>query len=78
MDKKKNIRDLVKELQNKKYPMALQEVNPIIESINKEMVQCNFDIHPDLKKRLKFRALEDGHSIKEIITTAIREYLGKH
>lgn len=77
MDRKNTIKEVIKELQNKKLPAEIQEVRPVIESINKDMVQCNFDIHPDLKKRLKFRALEDGHSIKEIITMAIQEYLGK-
>ncbi len=78
MTKNKSLKEVIKELQTKKLPGEIQEVKPVLESINKDMVQCNFDIHPDLKKRLKFRALEDGHSIKEIITAAIQEYLGKY
>lgn len=75
MDKKKNIKDLLKEIQNKKHPQTIQEVKPIVESVNKDMVQCNFDIHPNLKKRLKLRALEENQTIKETITTAIETYL---
>jgi len=75
MDKKKNIKDLLKDIQNRKHPEVMQQVKPIFKSVNKDMVQCNFDIHPDLKKRLKLRALEEDRTIKEIITAAISAYL---
>jgi len=37
-------------------------------------VQCNFDLHPDLKKQLKLRTLEEDLTNKEIITAAISAY----
>jgi hypothetical protein len=75
MQKNKRITDFIKESQKEKQDTPFQETKPVRESINKDMVQCNFNIHPDLKKRLKLRALEEGHGYKEIITEAIESYL---
>lgn len=70
-----NIAERIREISERRVPAVTQETKPVRESINKDMVQCNFDIHPDLKRQMKVRSAETGLSFKEIITTAIQEYL---
>lgn len=75
MSDKKSIKDLVKELQNEKSPRTTQEVKPVSKSKNEGMVQCTFYIDEELKKKFKKKAVDNGQSIKEMITAAIEEYL---
>ena len=75
MKNNNSIHDSITRAQQETIDYKIQEVKPVKESINKDMVQCNFNIRPDLKNRLKLRAIQEGVGYKEIITTLLEEYL---
>ncbi len=73
---KSDFRDLIKEAKKAPIKPITQKVTPIKEKAVNE-VQFSFYIDKELLKKIKFKALEDGVSIKSIINTSIKHYI-KH
>ena len=74
MQNKKTIKELISEVQERTRKPTVQTVRPKTEK-DRNLVQCNFELHPETKRKLKMKALVEGKTIKELITEAIENII---
>lgn len=71
---KQNINDLINKAKSSNQQKAIQKIVPIITK-EVEEIQFSFYLEKALLKKLKFKALQEETSMKQLVNNAIKSFL---
>lgn len=71
---KQNLNELINKAKSSNQQKTIQKIVPIAAKGIQE-IQFSFYLEKELLKKLKLKALQDDTSMKQIVNTAIKNYL---
>ena len=71
---KQNINDLINKAKSSNQQKAIQKIVPIVTKEIEE-VQFSFYFEKELLKKLKFKALQEDTSMKQIVNEDVKSFL---